>query len=115
MQHFKDCLLNELENEIYIFISEELEDTILNSNCTIEVQDNLIKTSKGVSVQLEEFKTNLAQLKPKFQAMKEGEVLKIGVKVGKYFVERATKTKEDIIVKAGCHKFSLNNIISICG
>lgn len=109
-KYFRENLLSQLSHEISEFI-EELNLAPL-SNCTVTIEDNLIKTSKGVTVSLMEFKQNLNELMPKFNAMKTiNEVLKIGKKVGNYFVERAIKVENDIIIKAGCHNFSLNNIL----
>ncbi len=110
-KYFKESLIDRLEMEIDTFVSEELEGVNLLPNCTIKIEKDLIKTSKGVTVYLSEFKTNLSILLPKFQKMVKDEVLKIDKKVGDYLVEYATKTENDIIVKAGCHKFSLNNIL----
>lgn len=112
-KYFKDCLVNELEREIDIFIEDYL--LPIKANCTIQIQDNLIKTSKGVTVDEQEFITRLNELKPKFKTMENGSTFEIKLKVGKYFVERATKTEDDVIIKAGCHNFSLNNLISVCG
>lgn len=62
---------------------------------------------------LEEFKTNLLSLLPDFAALTiENPTLSIERKVGKYFVERASKVDNDILIKAGCHRFSLNNLLT---
>lgn len=109
-KYFKESLLRELQYEIDEFVSEA--GAIFTSNCTIEEVDNKIKTSKGVSVDAKEFRENLALYVPQFKTMAEGEEIKINKQVGDYQVERAKKIEGgDVIIKAGCHKFSLNNIL----
>jgi len=108
-KYFKDSLLSELHYEIDTFIEET--NTELKSNCTIEVTNDKVKTSLGVSVKLEEFRDNLVLYVPQFKAMVEGEEIKIHKQVGNYQIERAKKIEGDIIIKAGCHKFSLSNIL----
>lgn len=108
-KYFKESLLSELHYEIDTFIEET--NTELKSNCTIEVTNDKVKTSLGVSVKLEEFIENLVLYVPQFKAMVEGEEIKINKQVGNYQVERAKKIEGDIIIKAGCHKFSLSNIL----
>jgi len=108
-KYFKESLLSELHYEIDTFIEET--NTELKSNCTIEVTNDKVKTSLGVSVKLEDFMENLVLYVPQFKAMVEGEEIKINKQVGNYQVERAKKIEGDIIIKAGCHKFSLSNIL----
>jgi hypothetical protein len=99
-KYFKESLLVELHHEIDEFIAENSVE--LKSNCTIEVADDRVKTSLGVSVNLKEFTENLAYFAPQFKAMKEGEEIKINKKVGNYIVERAKKIEGgDVIIKAG--------------
>jgi hypothetical protein len=52
-------------------------------------------------------------LKPLFNSMHVNDIIRIDKKVGNYFVEYATKVENDTIIKAGCHKFSLNNILQL--
>lgn len=111
-KHFKSSLIEQLHSEINEYIFENPAQT----NCTIKIDNDVIKTSLGVIVSKEEFQINLKDLLPQFKAMvAEGETIQIKRKVGNYFVERATKIADDIIIKAGCHRFSLNNILSVCG
>ena len=39
-------------------------------------------------------------------------ITKINKRVGNYVVERAERVGDDVIIKAGCHKLSYNNIIT---
>jgi predicted nucleic acid-binding protein len=109
-KHFKDCLFQQLVHEI----SELIEESENVSNVSIEIDGDEVKTSKGVSVLLIEFKANLIELMKQIRESKFNDTgyLPIKKKVGSYFVEYAQKLNDDFIIKAGCHKFSLNNILS---
>jgi hypothetical protein len=107
----KEAYLDRLEQEVYDYVTVDLG--VQTSNVSIEVDGDLVKTSLGVSVDVTEFTANLMELKPTFLGMKPGDVVQIGRKVGKYFVERATGIDGDVIVKAGCHKFSVNQMLNV--
>ena len=112
-KYFKDCLINQLDHEINSFL-EEYEETETLSNVTIQIDNNKVLTSLGVTVLLSEFKANLIELMTKIKGaqLEENSILPIKKNVGNYFVEYAKKVKDDFIIKAGCHKFSLNNILN---
>jgi hypothetical protein len=112
-KYFKETLLNELEHEVSQFINDELDSNLIQSNCTIQIEQDIVKTSKGVTVLKDEFQSNLELLKPLFNSMHVNDIIRIDKKVGNYFVEYATKVENDTIIKAGCHKFSLNNILQL--
>ena len=112
-KYFKETLLNELEHEVTQFINDELDSNVIQSNCTIQIEQDIVKTSKGVTVLKDEFQSNLELLKPLFNSMHVNDIVRIDKKVGNYFVEYATKVENDTIIKAGCHKFSLNNILQL--
>jgi hypothetical protein len=106
---FKECLTEQLSHEISEFISEELQ--VETSNVVIKLEENKVKTTLGVSVDLNTFKIALKDTKPLFKTLKEvGQTVAIKRRVGQYFVEYAKKVEDDILVKAGCHRFSLKNI-----
>lgn len=105
---FKSTLIHQLENEVNQFISEQ---TVSESNVTINISDDKVVTSLGVSVPLNDFQKKLKELLPSFKTLKEDERLSIKERVGSYFVEYAKKVENDILVKAGCHRFSLNQIL----
>lgn len=106
---FSNSLLNQLEHEINEFVNEDL--TSQKTNASIVLDGEIIKTSLGVSVQADEFKTNLIEVLKELNQNKEIERLPINRKVENYFVEYAQKIENDYLIKAGCHKFSLNNIL----
>jgi hypothetical protein len=112
-KYFKETLLNELEHEVQQFINHEMDSNEIQSNCTIQIEQDIVKTSKGVTVLKDEFQSNLELLKPLFNSMHVNDIIRIDKKVGNYFVEYATKVENDTIIKAGCHKFSLNNILQL--
>jgi hypothetical protein len=112
-KYFKDCLISQLNHEINSFLEEYEEEETL-SNVTIQIDNNKILTSKGVTVLLSEFKANLIELMANIKGaqLEENSILPIKKNVGNYFVEYAKKVNNDFIIKAGCHKFSLNNILN---
>jgi hypothetical protein len=112
-KYFKETLLNQLEHEVQQFINHEMDSNLIQSNCTIQIEQDIVKTSIGVSVSKDEFQSNLELLKPLFNSMHVNDIVRIDKKVGNYFVEYATKVENDTIIKAGCHKFSLNNILQL--
>ena len=109
-KHFKDCLLERLTLEVGEFLEELNTDT---SNVSISIVNNNVVSTMGISVPLSTFRANLKFLTPQFQQMKLGDELTIAKKVGNYFVQYARKVENDILVKAGCHRFSLNNINAV--
>lgn len=110
-KYFKDSLIHELEHEINEFIAEELK--IQKPNVSIIIENDKVKTSLGVSVPTNEFKANLIEVLQELKANKDVENLPIKRNVGNYFVEYAQKIENDYLIKAGCHKFSLNNILNV--
>jgi hypothetical protein len=110
-KYFKENLLHQLDYEIDEFINNEF--LINKTNVTIKIENDKIKTSLGVTVDEIEFKNAFNLLLPKFNSMNSKEKFSISKKVGNYFVEYAKKTKNDVIIKAGCHRFSLNNIMQV--
>lgn len=106
-KYFKDSVLERLIEEINDFVGEE---DLSSSNVSIDVDGNLVKTSLGISVRLNDFKEAFMTFAHNAVNMKDGDVMPINVKVGNYFVNRAVKLKDDILIKAGCHKFSYNQI-----
>ena len=109
-KYFKDSLASQLEYEIQEFCSENLN--IENTNVSISLAGEIVKTSLGVTVEAKEFKTNLIEVLKELRENSELEELPINRKVGNYFVEYARKIEGDYLIKAGCHRFSLNNILS---
>jgi hypothetical protein len=107
---FKSCLLSQLEHEIGEFLETEFN---YNSNVTIQLIDGKVKTSLGVTVNENEFKTALIEALPSLMKLKRKKKFRIHKRVGNYFVEYAKKYKKDTIIKAGCHRFSLNNIAEV--
>jgi F0F1-type ATP synthase membrane subunit b/b' len=103
---FKETLLQQLEYEIDDFVGENLK----QSNVTIKIEEDKVKTSLGVSVVLGEFKDIFNLLSPQIENLKRKEKLTIGKRVGNYTVEYAKRKKDDVIIKAGCHRFSFNQI-----
>jgi hypothetical protein len=108
---FKNCVIEELNYEVNEYLSNEFSTS--KTNVTIKIEDEKIKTSLGVTIDETEFKNAFKLLLPKFKVMQKKEVLDIKTKVGNYFVEYAKKTKNDIIIKAGCHRFSFNNLSEV--
>jgi hypothetical protein len=107
-KYFKANLIERLEQEINDFIENDLN--IEFSNCNIEIQENLIKTSLGVTIDLKEFTDAFKLLHSFLSNIKTDEKEPIKKHVGGYFVEYAKGIKDDVLIKAGCHKFSLKNI-----
>ena len=70
-------------------------------------------TSLGVKVKLIDFKTAFLKVSNIFNSLKTDEKKPIKLNVAGYFVEYAKRIEDDILIKAGCHKFSLNNINSV--
>lgn len=108
-KHFKSGLLSRLEEEILTYVHEDLK--AQESNVSIKIEANQIKTTLGVSVDLNAFKIALRDVKPLFNTLQTvGQTVAIKRRVENYFVEYAKKVENDILIKAGCHRFSLNNI-----
>jgi RNA binding exosome subunit len=105
-KYYKEYLLEQLTSEVHDFVQTDLKDT----NVTIRIDQDKVRTSLGVSVHLEEFKTAFKLLLPKIEALSKGDRLEVNKKVGNYTVEYIKKKKKDAIVKAGCHRFSFNQI-----
>jgi hypothetical protein len=105
-KYYKENLLNQLWEEVQDFVHTDLKDT----NVTIRIDGDKVRTSLGVSVHLEEFKTAFKLLLPKIEALSKGDRLEVNKRVGNYTVEYIKKKKKDAIVKAGCHRFSFNQI-----
>jgi hypothetical protein len=110
-KYFKENLLNELDYEIGEFVSTEF--SVNKTNVKISIVEDKVKTSLGVTVDKEEFINAFTLALPKINKLERKEKLSIKKQVGNYFVEYAKKTKNDIIIKAGCHRFSFNNIIEV--
>lgn len=111
-KYFKECLLQQLEHEIDEFIEHELE--VEQSNVRVSLKDNKVVTSLGVKVEQKEFIDALKRNLNLFTTLNNvGDKVDIKEKVGGYFVEYAKKIEDDILIKAGCHKFSFNNLRSI--
>jgi len=108
---FKEGLLDFLENEIINFVDEELSAEA--SNVSIKIEDEKIKTTLGVTVNLNAFKDAFNSVKDKLLKLEIGDKMPIKIRVGAYFVEYAKKVENDVLIKAGCHRFSLNNINQI--
>lgn len=108
-KHFKETLLDRLNEEIQEFISTQKP---TEANTTFKVEDKKAKSSLGVTVPLEEFKQAYKGL---LKVLKENNSKKVPykVKVGSYTTEKAIRTKKDILVKAGCHIISLNQVKQI--
>ena len=108
-KHFKSGLIERLQDEILTYVTEDLNAE--ESNVSIKIQEDKIKTTLGVLVDLNAFKVAFRDIKPLFNTLQtEGQRVAIKRRVGGYFVEFAKKTQNDILIKAGCHRFSLNNI-----
>ena len=104
-KYFKECLLSQLEHEINEFITEYND-----YNVQIKIVDDTIKTTLGVSVPLQEFKDAFSLVAPHIEKLQRKEKFTINKIVGKYKVEYAKRKKDDILIKAGCHRFSYNQI-----
>jgi hypothetical protein len=107
-KYFKDVLVGELARDIEEFLSEYND-----SNVTIRIENDKVKTSLGVSVPLEDFKFAFNLFSAEFETLKKKEKIDINKKVGNYFVQFATRKKDDVLIKAGCHKFSYNQIKTV--
>jgi hypothetical protein len=107
---FKECLVYQLTAEIDEFIADLNIDF---SNCSIKIEDDHVITSLGVKVKLIDFKTAFLKVSNIFNSLKTDEKKPIKLNVAGYFVEYAKRIEDDILIKAGCHKFSLNNINSV--
>jgi len=107
-KNFKDDVLYRLEEEMREFVSSCGP---MEQNATVSIDGELVKTSLGASVPKEEFMDAWVQLQPILAKLTE--TTKIGKRVGNYVVERAERVGDDVIIKAGCHKISYNNIVSI--
>lgn len=110
---FKYALMAQLGHEIDTFVSDEIERK--SSNVTINVNENTgkVKTTLGVSVDKDEFIEAYNVLLPELKDLAINDKIEINKKVGHYHVEYAKKVEDDILVKAGCHWFSINNIQSV--
>jgi len=103
---FKEGVLERLREEVGIFLADYSD----AANCTIAMQEDLIKTSLGVTIPLSEFKEAYISFLKKHQTFKPGDKFDFKVRVGNYTTQFAKIGETDTIIKAGCHKFSLNQI-----
>jgi predicted house-cleaning noncanonical NTP pyrophosphatase (MazG superfamily) len=104
-KNFKDSLLLRLLEEIEMF----LQDNNNEPNCSINMMGDAIKTSFGVIVPLNDFVAAYRLLDTLINEAKE-DYYPFKVKVGKYTTDWVTKMDDDWTIKAGCHKFSYNQI-----
>lgn len=93
-----------LEHEILEFVNENQK----TQNCSISIDGDNVKTSLGITVPLEPVKAFVSSLSLPLDKKK----VTIGAKVEKWTIENARKKKNDWIIKAGCHRFSLNQCLS---
>lgn len=107
-KNFKDDVLYRLEDEMREFV---FDFGPMQQNATVSIDGELVKTSLGASVPKGEFMDAWVQLQPILAKLTE--TTKINKRVGNYVVERAERVGDDVIIKAGCHKISYNNIVSI--
>lgn len=109
IDYAEDCAkewtaIGQLECDIESFIESE-NYFILD---TISIFDNTIKTSRGLSVPLEEAKKALSTIicliptKGKKVALND-------IKIGNYIATKLFKKKKRWIVQVGCHKIELNH------
>lgn len=110
-KHFKSSLLERLREEVLTF-SNEL-DTVPEPNVAVSVEENMIKTTMGITVPYDDFRKAFLSIKDALLELKETEVLKINKRVGGYVVEKAINIGHDILIKAGCHKFSVKQIQTV--
>lgn len=95
---FKNYLLEQLEYEIGEYLSEEFTED------TIQAQEDKIKTSRGVTVGLQEAKTLLPIILKRIEAGEPVNDLSIGV----FKVVRTYVQDNENFVQIGCHNISLD-------
>lgn len=109
-KHFIECVRENMKSEI-----DEYLDGNLKTNCTIKIIKEFVRTSLGVTVPLKEFMDSYSELMNELNNHKPGEKFEFNRKVGNYTVENVTIDEDDVIIKAGCHRFSLNQIKEVVG
>jgi hypothetical protein len=117
VEWIKDCAKNfivtcqeQLNHEVSEFWEEIKEEGTLigiKSNASIRIEGDVIKTSLGASVPLEEAKRVFYSIEF------VGDFISIGKEVGKFKVENARRFGEDWLIKAGCHKLLLSQVKTI--
>lgn len=95
---FKDYLISELDYEIGEYLSEEFTED------TIQATEETIKTSRGVTVGLQEAKTLLPIILKRIEAGEPVNDLSIGV----FKVVRTYVQDNENFVQIGCHNISLD-------
>lgn len=84
--------------------NEAGDPVLITGNATLRIEGELLKTSKGASVPINEAKIL-------FQSLNfTGDVIQINKQLGSYKVERAQRYGDDWIIKAGCHKIALSEL-----
>ncbi len=106
VKHFKETLLENLSYEISEYISENSD----AANCAITPTGELIKTSLGVTVPALEFRAAFTRLMDELKTHSPGETVNFRCRVGNYITEYAKINDDDIVVKAGCHRFSIKQV-----
>lgn len=107
---FIETCREQLNHEVSEFWDEIKEDGTLigiKSNASIRIDGDLIKTSLGASVPLDEAKKVFHSIEF------VGDFISIGKEVGKFKVENARRFGEDWLIKAGCHKLLLSQVRTI--
>jgi len=105
--YYKDALIDRLNTEIQEFV-EDLDISV--SNVKVSISGDKVKTTLGISVDKDEFEIKFNNIAPHLIGLEVGEMYKINKRVGNYLVEFAIAVKDDVLIKAGCHKFSFNNL-----
>ena len=103
---FKGSVIEELRFEIDQFMNDY---GIVN--VSISIEKDIVKTSLGVTVEKDEFTKAVNELCSNIDNI-VGKY-RIDKRVGRYFVEYTEKIDNDILIKAGCHNFSLNQIKAV--
>lgn len=107
VETFKDdYLIQELIHEI----DEFLAFNTTGPNCSIQVEGDNIRTTLGVVVPVDEFKKAFKTFMQLLHEHEINEKFDFITTVGNYTTEYAIKGEDDTIIKAGCHKFSFNQV-----
>lgn len=108
----EDYMIPQLENDIDNFLSDI---NVTVKNVEISIKGSQLKTSKGISVNIEDFYKAYRFTRAKALELllngKKDDLAKVNFKISDYTVEYFKKIDNDILVKAGCHNFSWKDIV----
>jgi len=107
-ENFKSSLIAQLEHEIEEFAKEDK-----GTNATLEINEESVKSSLGVKVELTDVKELFEIHEEGISTLKCDEIYAIGEKIGNYTIEYAYNNGNGTIIKAGCHRIPFDNIVEM--